>query len=108
MAAREIARDPGVLARKGRTWITENRNGFVVETTLTQADGTAERRAAIAMLDALDPGSQRRITLGADKGYDTAEFIAELRAMCVTPHIAASSCRISAIVVAAGHCRDIF
>lgn len=81
---------PAQLCYMGHA-ITENRNGFVVETTLTQADGTAERRAAIAMLDALDPGSQRRITLGADKGYDTAEFVAELRAMCVTPHIAARS-----------------
>jgi IS5 family transposase len=71
--------------------LTENRNGLVVETTLTHADGTAERRAAIEMLHALDPGSERRITLGADKGYDTAEFVADLRRMCVTPHIAAKA-----------------
>jgi IS5 family transposase len=51
----------------------------------------AERRAAIAMLDALDPGSTRRLTLGADKGYDAAEFVADLRTMCVTPHIAAKA-----------------
>ena len=41
------------------------------------------------MLDALDPGSTRRITLAADKGYDAAEFVADLRRMCVTPHVAA-------------------
>lgn len=81
---------PAQLCYMGHA-LTENRNGFVVETTLTHADGTAERRAAITMLDALDPGSQRRITLGADKGYDVAGFVEELRTMCVTPHIAAKA-----------------
>ena len=81
---------PAQLCYMGHA-LTENRNGFVVETTLTHADGTAERRAAVNMLDALDPGSQRRITLGADKGYDTAEFVEKLRTMCVTPHIAAKA-----------------
>ena len=71
--------------------LTENRNGFVVEATLTHADGTAERTAAIDMLNALDPGSTRRITLGADKGYDTTDFVADLRRMCVTPHVAAKA-----------------
>lgn len=81
---------PAQLCYMGHA-LTENRNGFVVETTLTHADGTAERRAAIDMLDALDPGSTRRITLGADKGYDAAEFVEKLRTMCVTPHIAAKA-----------------
>jgi len=81
---------PAQLCYMGHA-LTENRNGFVVEATLTHADGTAERRAVIAMLDALDPGSARRITLGADKGYDAAGFVAELRTMCVTPHIAAKT-----------------
>ena len=81
---------PAQLCYMGHA-LTENRNGFVVEATLTHADGTAERRAAIDMLDALDPGSQRRITLGADKGYDAAEFVEKLRTMCVTPHIAAKA-----------------
>ena len=49
----------------------------------------AEREAALAMLGELR--GRHRITLGADKGYDTAEFVAELRAMCVTPHIAAKT-----------------
>ena len=44
----------------------ENRNGFAVAAHLTHDDGTAERRAAIDMLNAHDPGSVRRITLGAD------------------------------------------
>lgn len=81
---------PAQLCYMGHA-LTENRNGFVVEATLTHADGTAERRAAIDMLDALDPGSTRRITLGADKGYDAAEFVDDLRRMCVTPHIAAKA-----------------
>ena len=81
---------PAQLCYMGHA-ITENRNGFVVETNLTHASGTAERRAALEMLDALDPGSVRRLTLGADKGYDDAGFVAELRTMCVTPHVAAKS-----------------
>ena len=69
--------------------LMENRNGFAVEAEMTHADGYGERTAAIAMLHAHDPGSTRRLTLGADKGYDDAGFVAELKAMCVTPHIAA-------------------
>ena len=81
---------PAQLCYMGHA-LTENRNGFVVEAALTHADGTAERRAAIGMLNTHDPGSTRRLTLGADKGYDVAEFIDELRRMCVTPHIAAKA-----------------
>ena len=79
---------PAQLCSMGHA-LMENRNGFAVQAHLTHADGAAERRAAIDMLNAHDPGSTRRITLGADKGYDAAEFVAELRRMCVTPHIAA-------------------
>lgn len=68
--------------------MTENRHGLVVQTEMTQATGTAEREAAKLMIGAHDPGSERRITVGADKGYDTADFVADLRAMCVTPHVA--------------------
>lgn len=66
--------------------MTENRNGLVVDAVLTLATGTAEREAALEMVGGLREGS--RITLGADKGYDAAEFVAELRSMNVTPHIA--------------------
>ena len=69
--------------------LMENRNGFAVEAELTHADGYGERAAAIEMLHRVDPGSTRRLTLGADKGYDDAGFVAELKTMCVTPHIAA-------------------
>jgi transposase len=68
--------------------MTENRHGLVVETEMTQATGTAEREAAKLMINAHAPGSERRITVGADKGYDTADFVADLRAMSVTPHVA--------------------
>ena len=68
--------------------MTENRHGLVVQTEMTQATGTAEREAAKAMIEAHAPESERRITVGADKGYDTADFVADLRAMCVTPHVA--------------------
>ena len=81
---------PAQLCYMGHA-LMENRNGFAVGAHLTHADGTAERRAAIGMLNAHDPGSTRQITLGADKGYDAAEFVADLRTMCVTPHIAAKT-----------------
>lgn len=68
--------------------MTENRHGLVVETEMTQATGTAEREAALEMINAHDPGSERRITVGADKNYDTAGFVADLRTMNVTPHVA--------------------
>ena len=67
--------------------MTENRNGFVVEAELRQVSGTVERGAATAMIVRHSPGAQR-ITLGGDKGFDTADFVADMRAFNVTPHIA--------------------
>ena len=69
----------------------ENRNGLIVDTELTRADGYAERAAALTMIERHAPGSTRRLTLGADKGYDTSDFVDDLRAMCVTPHVAAKA-----------------
>lgn len=66
--------------------LMENRNGLVVNTRLTQADGYAERRAAVAMVEEI-PGFSR-VTLGGDKGYDAKEFVRELRDHQVTPHVA--------------------
>ena len=66
----------------------ENRHGLIVETETTLADGYGERKAALAMINRRCPG-QRQITVGADKGYDTSDFVADLRAMNVTPHVAA-------------------
>jgi hypothetical protein len=74
----------------------ENRNGLIVQGDPTQANGQAERRAALDMIHRHSPGSTRRLTLGADKGFDAAEFVADLRQACVTPHVAQKS-RYSAI-----------
>jgi transposase len=74
----------GGMARRGHV-VMENRSGLVVVASTTLATGTAEREAAGAMIDDLSGG--RRITLGADKGYDTADFVAEMRRQGVTPHV---------------------
>jgi hypothetical protein len=66
--------------------LMENRHGLVVRPTVTQASGTAERDAALGLIETL-PGSHR-ITLGGDKNYDTREFVDSLRRMNVTPHVA--------------------
>ena len=75
--------------------LMENRNGLVVDARLTQADGFAERHAALAMLGDLPEGP--RITLGADRGYDTKDFVADCRALEVTPHVAQHTSRSSGI-----------
>jgi len=66
--------------------LTENRNGLVVDTRLTQANGSAEREAALAMLAEL-PGAARK-SVGADKAYDTEAFVAGRRELNVTAHVA--------------------
>jgi transposase len=88
--ARLYRKGPGKEARlcfMGHA-LMENRNGLVVDACLTEADGHAEREAALAMIE---PRADRpgRITLGADKGYDAEDFVNELRSMNVTPHVAA-------------------
>jgi transposase len=67
--------------------LMENRNGLVVDACLTPADGHAERIAALHMIE---PRADRpnAITLGADKAYNAEDFVNELRAMKVTPHVA--------------------
>ena len=71
--------------------LTENRHGLVVDATLTLATGTAEREAACAMLGARE--GSHRITVGADKAYDTSDFVAEMRRLGVTPHVAQNNTR---------------
>ena len=66
--------------------LMENRNGLLVQTFLTEASGRAEREAAMLMAEAI-PGD-KRVTLGADKNYDTRDFVRELRGMNITPHVA--------------------
>lgn len=70
----------------------DNRHGLIVQGDLTHA----ERNAALDMVHRHSPGSTRRLTLGADKGYDAAGFVSDLRQACVTPHVAQKS-RYSAI-----------
>ena len=93
----ESTTDPdALLARKGNgkeaklsyngNLLMENRNGLIITTELFQANGTAERDAALVMLERL-PG-ESRVTVGADKAYDTKDFVAECRNMQVTPHVA--------------------
>ena len=71
--------------------LMENRNGLIVNAELLEANGRAERDAALLMLEQV-PGT-KRVTAGADKGYDTAEFVAECRHLGVTPHVARNTGR---------------
>jgi transposase len=66
--------------------LTENRHGLIVNTRVTQATGKAEREAALQMVEEI-PGN-RRVTLGGDRGYDTVEFVEQLRERAVVPHVA--------------------
>jgi transposase len=67
--------------------IVENRNGLIVALSLAAATGRAEREEALDMLDTALEGTQR-VTLGADRGYDTKDFVAGCRERNVTPHVA--------------------
>lgn len=67
--------------------LMEHRHGLVVGGGVSLATGTAERDAALALIDHHRPG-RRRITLAGDKGFDVADFVDDLRARLVTPHIA--------------------
>ena len=95
--------DPEALfARKGRGQearlsyaghiLMENRNGLILDLLITQATGTAERDAALVMLDRRRL-PRKRVTLAADKGYDTQAFIEELRQREVTPHVTQNTAR---------------
>jgi transposase len=67
--------------------VTENRNGLVVDTRLTLATGTAEREAASAVAEQMAERNQRA-TLGADRAYDTRDFVGKMRELRITPHVA--------------------
>jgi transposase len=68
------------------TLVMENRNGFIVDTTVTPPAGNAEREAAVRLASAL-PGEHRK-TLGGDKGFDTEDCVRGVRQLGVTPHFA--------------------
>jgi transposase len=93
----ESKTDPeALLARKGAgkesklsyngNLLVENRNGLIVNAEVFQANGTAERDAALMMLEQI-PGTQP-VTVGGDKGFDTRDFVKECRHMGVVPHVA--------------------
>lgn len=86
----------GAMVRFMGHALMENRSGLIVQGDLTQADGHAERRAALDMIHRHSPGSNRQLTQGTVKGFDAAEFVADLQKACVTPHVAQKS-RYSAI-----------
>jgi transposase len=67
--------------------LVENRNGLIAAAMATQADGYAEREAALLMLQEKQKSGSRRITVGADKAYDAGDFVTAARAIKVTPHI---------------------
>jgi hypothetical protein len=98
----ESTTDPDArLARKGGgkeaklsycgNLLIENGNGLIANTELLPANGTAERDAALLMIEQIP--AEQRVTVGADKGYDTREFVAECRQMKVTPHVAQNTNR---------------
>ena len=96
-ATHESSTDPEAqLARKGAgkeaklsysgNLLVENRHGLIVQSRVWEATGVAERHAALQMLQEI-PGD-RPVTVGGDKGFDTAEFVRECRHLHVTPHVA--------------------
>jgi hypothetical protein len=98
----ESKTDPeALLAKKGEgkesrlsytgNLLVENRNGLIVDAEVFQANGTAERDAALIMLEKL-PGRQP-VTVGADKGFDTFGFVEECRNLRATPHVAQNHAR---------------
>jgi hypothetical protein len=102
-ATHQSTTDPeALLARKGKGHeaklayqghvLMENRHGLAVGAAVTSAEGTAERTTAVQLVRRL-PRRSRRRTLGADKGYDTQGWVAALRQLGVTPHVAQNTKR---------------
>lgn len=92
-ATRPYRKSPGtgaMLCVLGHA-LMENRSGLIVQDDLNQADGRAERRAALDMIYRHSPRTTRRLTLGTDKGFGAAEFVADIRQACVTAHVARKS-----------------
>jgi transposase len=72
--------------------LMEHRNALLVDIELTEANGYAERETALEMLGRL-PRSKRRRTVAGDKGYDTVQFVADVRQLGITPHVAPNTTR---------------
>ena len=91
--ARLYKKGPGKEAKlsyQGQV-LMENRNGLVTATRLTPATGTAEREAAVDMAQQIGGREGHRATVGADKAYDTQDFVQQLRDLNITPHVAQNS-----------------
>jgi hypothetical protein len=88
--ARKSSGHESKLAYCGNVLI-ENRNGMVVDTEVVLCSGTAEREAALQMAERIE--GDHRVTLGADKGYDTRGFVGEMRDLNVTPHVSQNTNR---------------
>src|SRR5260370_471734 len=90
LLARKSAGKEAKLSYSGNL-LVENRNGLIVDSRGWEATGTAERYAALEMLQEI-PG-RGRVTVGGDKGFDTADFVRECRNIKVTPHVAQNTGR---------------
>jgi transposase len=90
MLARKGAGKEAKLSYNGNV-LMENRNGLVAEVAVLPATGTAERDAALLLIESI-PGDHP-VTVGADKAYDTKDFVAESRQMNATPHVAQNNKR---------------
>jgi transposase len=88
---RKSHKSAAILCYQGHA-LMENRSGLVVSAVVSHADGFGERNAALAMLDAMPTTTSRR-SVGADKAYDTADFVDGCRERQVTPHVAANDTR---------------
>ena len=87
LLAKHSAGEAARLAYAGHL-LTENRNGLIVQAELSRATGTAERDAGLELMKKARKETKGRLTVAADKNYDTREFVRELRTMTVTPHVA--------------------
>jgi len=92
--ARLARKSPGTAAKLCYTGhlLMEHRNALIVDAELTEATGYAERDTALEMLRRLPPKKRRR-TVAGDKGYDTVQFVADVRELGITPHIAPNTTR---------------
>jgi hypothetical protein len=88
--ARKAAGKESKLSYSGNL-LVENRNGLIVDAEVFQANGTAERDAALIMLEKLR--GRQPVSVGGDKGFDTRDFVKECRNLGVTPHVAQNQAR---------------
>lgn len=90
LLARKGAGKEAKLSYSGHL-LMENRNGLIVQAMAWEASGTAERESALLLLDQVC--GDKRITVGADKGYDTKDFVRQCRERKITPHVAQNTTR---------------